>query len=67
MKNEKVAKMQDKRMGVDTDKWDKPDQEKKPLPKFSCRVRRSKFDDLEVTVFIPRKYAEKVLSDHNEE
>ena len=54
--NEKVARIEDKRKGLL-----KPIGEKKPLQKFSCRVRKSKFNDLEVTVFIPRKYAEKVL------
>ena len=57
MVNEEAAEQQDIRMGIEPVK-----KEKKSLPKFTCRCRRSRFDDLEITVFIPRKYAEKVLS-----
>ena len=61
MVNEKVAKMQDKRIGTEVAKKFDEEFKKKPLPKFPCKVRVSQYGALEVRVYIPDKYIRKVL------
>jgi hypothetical protein len=60
--NEKVAAMQDKRLGIIED-FCEPEQKQDFAPgtKFSCKIRRTKYGKIAVTMFVPENYLKKVL------